>query len=253
MPAVSTFTLVAKAGGSSEASENTLSAIEAALSVRLPAGVRLAIEIDVRLSSDGVPVVIHDARLERTTNGRGLVREHCLQRLRRLDAGPGAARIPVLEEVFGLAREHTIIVEVHERGPEVAEQVLASLRRLDARALGRTIVASEHGSVVHRLRAVEPRLATAATKAEAYRKLLLSRLNVERFSPRGHTFMVPVRHAGVEVTTSRFVSSVRRLGDEVWAFVVDDAREVSRLRALGVTGCFTTRPAALARGIELAA
>jgi hypothetical protein len=62
--------------------------------------------------------------------------------------------------------------------------------------------------------------------------------------------MVPVRHAGIEVATSRFVSSARKWGDDVWVFVVDDAPEASRLRALGVTGCFTTRPAALAGAID---
>jgi glycerophosphoryl diester phosphodiesterase len=105
--------------------------------------------------------------------------------------------------------------------------------------------------VIRALRAGEPRLRTAATKFEAYRQLLLSRLDLQRFAPRGHTWVVPVRHAGLEVTTARFVSSARRRGDDVWVFVVDDVREVSRLRALGVSGCFTTRPAALARQLSV--
>ena len=247
---MSTFTLIAKAGGSAEASENTLTAVEAALAVRMPPALRLAIEIDVRVSADGVPVVIHDARLERTTSGHGLVREHSLQQLRRLRAGHGDERVPLLEEVFALAREHPIIVDVHDRGPAIAEHVLSALRRLDAQALSRAIVASEHGEVVGALRAAEPRLATAFTKFEAYHKLLLSCFKLGRFGPRGHTWIIPVRHAGVEVATPHFVSSARDLGDDVWVFVVDDAREVSRLRALGVGGCFTTRPAALARALS---
>lgn len=246
---MSTFTLIAKAAGSAEAAENTLTAVEAALAVPTPPHVSMAIEIDVRLSADGVPVVIHDARLERTTSGHGLVRAHSLRQLRELTAGHGQ-RIPLLDEVFELAREQTIVVEVHEPGRESAERVALALGRLGPAALSRAIVASEHGSVVRAVRAVEPRLATAATKSEAYRKLLLSRLNVERFVPRGHVWIVPVRHAGIEVTTARFVSTARRLGDDVWAFVVDDVGELSRLRALGVNGCFTTRPAALARELS---
>jgi glycerophosphoryl diester phosphodiesterase len=150
---VSTFTLIAKAGGCGEASENTLTAIEAALAVRPPPQVSVAIEIDVRLSADGIPVVIHDARLERTTNGRGRVRAHGLQQLRRLRAGSADDRIPLLEEVFSLARERTIVVEVHDRGPQAAERVLWAIRRLDERALSRTIVASEHSDVIRHLRA----------------------------------------------------------------------------------------------------
>jgi glycerophosphoryl diester phosphodiesterase len=138
---------------------------------------------------------------------------------------------------------------LHDRGPEAAERILAALRRLEPRALSRTIVASAHGSVIVALRAQEPRLNTAATKSEAYRKLLLSRLNLQRFAPRGHAWMVPVRHAGVEVAPPRFVASARQLGDEVWVFVVDDASEVFRRRERGVAGCFTTRPVALARAL----
>jgi glycerophosphoryl diester phosphodiesterase len=249
---VSTFTLIAKAAGSAESSENTLTAIEAALAVEPPPWARLALEIDVRLSADGVPVVIHDERLERTTNGRGLVRGHSLQQLRGLRAGARDEQIPLLEEVFSASGEHSVIVEVHDRGADTAERMLTALRRLDRRALSRAIVASEHGSVIHELRAREPRLCTAATKSEAYRKLVLSRLNVERFTPRGHPWLVPVRHAGVEVASPRFVQSARRLGDDVWVFVVDEAKELSRLRRLGVSGCFTTRPAALARELASA-
>jgi len=247
---VSTFTLIAKAAGSAEAPENTLSAVEAALAVRAPRGMDVAVEIDVRLSADGVPVAIHDARLERTTTGRGLVRAHCLADLRRFRSGAGDARIPLLEEVLELSRARRLVVDVHERGAESAERVLAAIRRSGGSAVRDAIVASEHGEVIMALRAREPRLQTAATKLEAYRKLLCCRLGVERFEPRGHTFMVPVRHAGIEVVTPRFVARTRRFGDDLWVFVIEDPRELSRLRALGVTGAFTTRPAALARAID---
>src|SRR5437667_11152942 len=69
-------------GASGEAPENTFAAFELALKQGAD-----GIEFDVHLSSDGVPVVIHDARLERTTNGTGLVGAPSLPALRRLDAG----------------------------------------------------------------------------------------------------------------------------------------------------------------------
>lgn len=242
--------LIAKAGGSAEASENTLDAVEAALTAPVPPWAELAVEVDVRLSADGAPLLIHDARLERTTNGRGPVREQSLTQLRRLHAGARGERIPLLEEVFGVGRDEQVIVDVHDRGAETAERVLLALRRAGPHALSRTIVASEHGSVIRALREREPQLRTAATKLEAYRKLLLTRLNVPRLAPRGHLWMVPVRHAGVEVATRRFVASARQDGDEVWVFVVDEASELFRLRSLGVTGCFTTRPIALSRALS---
>ena len=81
---MSNFLLIAKAGGSSEGPENTGEAIARVAELRAPDGVELAIEVDLRLSADHEFVALHDARLERTTDGRGLVREHELRALRCL-------------------------------------------------------------------------------------------------------------------------------------------------------------------------
>src|ERR1043166_8521546 len=62
--------------------ENTTPAFAAAIAAGAD-----GIEFDVRLSADGVPVIIHDAWLHRTTSGRGRVRHHTLQALQKLDAG----------------------------------------------------------------------------------------------------------------------------------------------------------------------
>ncbi|KAA8999808.1 glycerophosphodiester phosphodiesterase [Paenibacillus spiritus] len=96
---------VAHRGFSGKAPENTLAAIRMAL--ELPYVTWL--EIDVQLSRDGVPVVIHDYSLDRTTNGHGRVKEMDYANLRRLDAGSWKSKsyrgekIPSLEEVLELA------------------------------------------------------------------------------------------------------------------------------------------------------
>ena len=84
-----------------QAPENTLPAFRLAQSLGAD-----GIELDVRLSLDGVPVVIHDARVDKATDGIGLVRRKTLAELRDLDAGShfssqfAATRIPTLEEVL---------------------------------------------------------------------------------------------------------------------------------------------------------
>ncbi len=93
--------IFAHRGASISAPENTLSAFE--LAVKL--GAR-AIELDAMLSSDGIPVVIHDHTLERTTNGRGFVSDFTCAELMKLDAGAWFSeeftgeRIPTLEQVL---------------------------------------------------------------------------------------------------------------------------------------------------------
>lgn len=77
------------------------------------------VEIDVRMSRDGKLVVIHDPTLERTTNGRGLVKDHTFEELQKLDAGKGE-RIPSLDEVMRLVSGRSgLFVEIKEPGTEV--------------------------------------------------------------------------------------------------------------------------------------
>ncbi|MGA2111980.1 MAG: glycerophosphodiester phosphodiesterase family protein [Anaerolineales bacterium] len=93
--------VIAHRGANREAPENTLAAFR--LAAQQGAG---AIELDVNLSKDKVPVVMHDPTVDRTTNGRGRVCDLPLANLKELDAGVGFAgrfsgeRIPTLEEVF---------------------------------------------------------------------------------------------------------------------------------------------------------
>lgn len=73
------------------------------------------IELDVRLSKDGFPVVMHDETLDRTTDGSGRVREYTLEELKRFDAGSGE-RIPTLEEVIELVvkMDGKLLIEIKD-------------------------------------------------------------------------------------------------------------------------------------------
>ena len=97
------FTLIAHRGFSSRAPENTFAAFDLALQEGFD-----HFELDVRLTADGVPVVIHDATLERTTDGSGPVAAVMLEELERLDAGSWfrggrsyrGERVPALATLF---------------------------------------------------------------------------------------------------------------------------------------------------------
>jgi glycerophosphoryl diester phosphodiesterase len=92
--------------------ENTLRAVRA--------GMACAdyVEVDVRLSHDGIPVVMHDLLLKRTTNGTGPVNEYTVKELKTLDAG-GGEQIPTLEEVCSLlAGRCGLFLEIKEPGSE---------------------------------------------------------------------------------------------------------------------------------------
>ncbi len=115
------------------------------------------VELDVHLSADGVPVVIHDARLERSTNGRGPVRERTWAELRRLDAGQGE-RIPSLPEVLEALRGRCgLYIELKAPGAPAA--TAEALRR--ARPPEEVVCGSFEAGLVRELRALAPEVPAA--------------------------------------------------------------------------------------------
>ena len=116
-------------GASAEAPENTMTAFARALELGAD-----GFEFDVQLTSDNQPVVIHDAMLERTTNGTGPVFASSLDQVRALDAGtwfnPDFAheRVPLLEDVLALPAA-VFEFEIKTQGRAVLEAVLAAVDR----------------------------------------------------------------------------------------------------------------------------
>lgn len=111
--------IVAHRGASAEAPENTPAAFRLAIEQQAD-----AIELDCRLTRDGAVVVLHDARLERTTDGRGEVRDWTLAQIRRLNAAAHwkrrfpNERVPVLGEVLDLTRGRAqLFIELKPQAP----------------------------------------------------------------------------------------------------------------------------------------
>ncbi|MGH7791719.1 MAG: glycerophosphodiester phosphodiesterase, partial [Thermodesulfobacteriota bacterium] len=135
------FFKIAHRGASAYEPENTLRSFKRAMEM----GAEM-MELDVRFSRDGHLVIIHDKKVDRTTNGRGLVREMTLRELKNLDAGKGE-KIPTLEEVFDLGKG-TIryVLELKDRGVE--EEVINLVR--DKGLIEDVFIASFHGDLIKR-------------------------------------------------------------------------------------------------------
>lgn len=237
--------IIAHRGASGYAPENTLAAFELALKQGAD-----AFELDVRLTRDGAPVVIHDAALDRTTDLTGPVRARTLAELRQADAGHrftadrgrttpyrGAGlRIPTLAEVLWSFPAMPVLVEVKE--PEVQEAVRRVL--LDEGAAERCVVASEHLGALEVFREEEfARGASGPEISEFYWSVMLGRA---LSWPPYRTLSVPVRHRGLPVPTRGFVAAARRYGCPVHVWTVNDAATARRLWARGVAGIVTNLP-----------
>jgi glycerophosphoryl diester phosphodiesterase len=138
-------------GAPADEPENTLRSFARALEVGVA-----AVEFDIQLTKDGRLAVIHDATLDRTTSGKGRVKDFTLAELKRLDAGRGEP-VPSIEEVFALLQGKADLV-VELKHPEAAGALLRFLQ--DHQAFASVTVISFWHPVLKALKADEPRLNT---------------------------------------------------------------------------------------------
>src|SRR5437868_4519466 len=125
------------------------------------------IEMDVHLSRDGALIVIHDETLDRTTNGRGYVKDHTLAELKRLDAGNGE-RIPTLHEVLDWAKNRKAILDIEIKNAPVYYDGIESkvVDALDSSGMTeRSVVISFDHQAVKRVKELDARVVTGVLYA----------------------------------------------------------------------------------------
>jgi glycerophosphoryl diester phosphodiesterase len=236
-------------GGSRLAPENTIAAFAHGLALGSD-----GIECDVHLSRDGVPVVIHDKTLERTTDAAGLVAARTADELSRVDAGhhfvaldgtrPFRNRgisVPTLEAVLREFRQARVIVEMKQGDAALARGVVDVLRR--TKSIDRVCVGSFYRDGLAIVRAEEPAVSTSASELEARWTLYRSWCRWPGRSVRPYcAFQVPERAGRLRVVSRAFLSQAHRDGARVDVWVVDTAEDVTRLFSWGVDGVITDRP-----------
>jgi glycerophosphoryl diester phosphodiesterase len=235
-------------GGARLAPENTMAAIDNGISLGAD-----GLEIDVQLSADGVPVVIHDQTLDRTTDRAGAVRDLTASELARVDAafrfetggehpfrGQGIG-IPILDDVLAKYPKARIIIEMKGGQPELARAVAASIHRADA--IDRSCVGSFHQGSIDTIRAEAPDIITSASQEEARWMLYRSwvRWPFTRTRPY-HAFQLPECAGRMRVVSRPFLRYVHREGHAVQVWVVNDAPDIRRLLDWGVDGIISDRP-----------
>jgi glycerophosphoryl diester phosphodiesterase len=242
--------LVAHRGGSKIAPENTMPAFHAAVEQW---GADM-LELDVRLSRDGVVVVIHDETVDRTSDGSGRVSDFTFQELQSLDAGfrfrnpQGEAsfldqgvRFPRLDELLEAWPGMRLNIEAKEA--QVARPLVDVIEKHGAEH--RVLVAAEFERCRRSVRGyVGP---WGASRHHVFLFWALHRLpGGSPYTPGADILQVPQRWKGLEIVTPRFVQAAhdRNLPVQVWT--VDDPDDMRRLLAWGVDGIQSDRPDLLA-------
>src|SRR5271170_2377398 len=229
---------IAHRGASAVAPENTIAAFDEA--IRLGAS---AVEFDVRLTADAVPVVIHDETVDRTTNGRGAVNSLTRLDLLRLDAGSwkhprfSGVRIPTLQEVLQTIGSQAVPV-LELKVPVDPDLIRNILEENDA--LDRAVILSFDVGIVETFRRRLPGV-TLGFSSEVWREDLPAQC----------------RHLGAQILVldvaavcTDNVTAAHRLGREVWCYTINDPGAVAACSAMGVRGIITDHPNLIRRRVE---
>jgi glycerophosphoryl diester phosphodiesterase len=242
--------VIAHRGGAGLWPENTLYAFGRAAVLGVD-----VIELDVRSTADGALVVFHDAKVERTTDGRGPVGGMKLDEVKRLDAAyrwspdggksfplrGGGVFVPTLEEVFAALPEMRFVIEPKRGTRSVGESLCRVVR--ERGMTEKVLVASFTQTVLDEFRRECPGVATSAGPGEVSKFIALSKTGLgASYSPSMQALQVPEYAGGVRMITKGFVEAAHERNLEVHAWTVNDASAMSGLIELGVDGIMTDYP-----------
>ena len=211
------------------------------------------IELDVRLSADGVVVVCHDPTLDRTTNAAGPVAARTASELGRVDAGyrfvdtegrhPFRGRgigVPTLREVLERYKAVPTIVEMKIDSPEMG-RALADVVR-SASAVDWVCAAGFGLRALRAAREAVPDMASSACHAEVRLALYRSWARWPVRRPPFGAYQVPELVGTLRVTSPRFIRHAHRAGLEVHVWTIDEVADMERLLEWGADGLISNRP-----------
>jgi len=231
--------IIAHRGVSAETPENTMSAFRKAIEYGCP-----FIELDVQLSKDGVPVVVHDPHLKRTSDvGSDVtVQELTLDQIKQLDAGSWFSeefrgeRIPTLKEVLEMKRGPTglmIEIKTPKSGEEkkLVETVVAVLKKAPQREdEGEILLGSFSPEVVKNVQEIAPDFAVIGIAKEHQTIDAHRALGVTHF-----TLHYPL-------VTAELIEKLHQEGCVVWTYTVNDRATLKKVTEAGVDGVITNDP-----------
>lgn len=227
---MSGFFVWAHRGASALAPENTLAAFRAAEAAGAD-----GLELDVHLSRDGVPVVLHDETLDRTSDGRGPVDELTLEELQRLDAGSwfspdfAGEKIPPLQDLLRWGGSR-LRFNVEIKDSAAAQAVLELSRSYPHSSI---LVSSFDHDLLHRLRCAAPQLPLAFLWEHPDWAAAVERAAscaAESFNPR------------YDILSAELVAACHRRGLAVYPWTVDTVAGLEHCWQLGVDGVFCNDP-----------
>lgn len=235
------FIVIAHRGASAYFPENTMAAFRGAVQMRAE-----MIELDILLSSDGVPVVFHDATLEDHTDGEGPVDQYTLEELQQLDAGSwysteyAGEQIPTLEEVLAFASGKIALnIEIKSEavtdsaGGGIEEKALALVEKYDMKQ--HVLFSSFDYRALRHLKQLAPEVPVALLyNPKISGKKLPSELVAE--------YGVDAFNCSHRQLNRNRGNDIRAHDIPVFIYTVNQKRRMENLIGWGVNGIFSNKP-----------
>jgi len=245
--------VIAHQGGDGLWPGDTLYAFEHAVDLGVD-----VLEMDAHITRDGQIVLMHDEKVDRTTDGTGLIEDLTLAQLKELDAayqwspdggqtfpfrGQGI-QVPTLEELFQKFPQMRYVIEIKLTRNPIGQPLCDLIRKYDMQ--DRVMVASFHDDAMSAFRQTCPEVATSAAKTEVASFVLLGKIFLSGLlSPKFESLQVPYETSesyGIPVMTERFIREAHARNVKVEPWTVDDPDLMKQYIAWGVDGIITDRP-----------
>ncbi len=212
------------------------------------------IEFDVHTSRDGIPVIIHDARLERTTDARGYVWHRDLKDLKQLDAGwcfdPGqknifpcrgkGIQIPTLEEVFLHFKDRRLAIEIKEKFESLLHEVMRLVKKFKAEE--RCVVGSKYDVVSKTMRQNYPQTRRFLSQREIVISFF-SHLKPSRAEKDAQAVAsMPLRGCHLPFDAASFIHALHETETEGFFWTINDPEVMKALALKKADGIITDDP-----------
>jgi len=245
-------------GAAGSAPENTLFAFAQGLRQ----GAHM-LESDIQVSADGVPILLHDSRVDRTTQGSGEASDLSLDQIKGLDASarfkpapgiqaaPGSEeplQIPTLREAFEAFPEAAFNLEIKGESAELVSAVVALVLEFDRE--DRTLLTAGEDDIQallrKELRKTQAQPALGASLADIL-DVIQSAQSKTAPQTDSMVIQIPSRFGDGPLATTELISHCHRYGIEVHIWTINDPKEMTDLLDLGVDGLVTDNPEIMAR------
>lgn len=245
--------VIAHQGGNGIWPGDTMYAFENA--VKIGADV---LEMDAHITKDSQIVLMHDEKVDRTTDGTGLIEDLTLPELKQLDAayqwsnddnkifpyrGQGI-EVPTLEEVFQKFPQMRYVIEIKLTQNPIEKPLCNLLRKYGMQ--DKVVIASFHDQAMQNFRKTCPEIATSASRGEVTKFVLLGKVFLSGLiAPPYQSIQPPYdpkESKNIPIMTKRFVREAHAKNVAVEPWTVDDPQLMKQYLEWGVDGIMTDRP-----------